>query len=99
MVLACGSVSDKFCFIFNTNIKQITGGNDFDAVIHEIVFPVGSSDGSEICFNVTILRDNISETNQFFMLRLRILTPTVFSIADDGGIATVTIIDDDGTVQ
>ena len=64
-----------------------------------LVFPVGSSDGSEICFNVTILRDNISETNQFFMLRLRILTPTVFSIADDGGIATVTIIDDDGTVQ
>ena len=52
-----------------------------------------------MCFDVTILRDNISESNQFFLLRLRILTPTVFSIADDGGKTTVTIIDDDGTVH
>ena len=85
--------------INNTNVKQIAGGNDFDAVVHEIVFQAGSSDGSEMCFNVTILRDNISESNQFFLLRLRILTPTVFSIVDDGIITTVTIIDDDGTIH
>ena len=63
------------------------------------MFPAGSSDGSEMCFNVTILRDNISESNQFFLLKLRILTPTIFSIVDDGSITTVTIFDDDGTVH
>ena len=33
------------------------------------------------------------------LLRLRILTPTIFSIVDAESITTVTIIDDDGIVH
>ena len=68
MVLEFVAVQVINSAINNINIKQIAGGNDFDAVVHEIVFPAGSSDGCEMCFNVTILRDNISESNQFFLL-------------------------------
>lgn len=86
------------CLLISPNLSPlISAGSDFIAVNETVVFPMGSESGSTHCFDVAIVDDVISETDQSFLLQLNTSTPDVFFVAEVGGQATVTIIDDEGT--
>ena len=70
--------------------------SDFLPVNTNLVFTAGSSDGDSLCFDVVIIDNSIAELDESFTLILNSLTPSVFSVAGNGGQATVTIIDDEG---
>ena len=63
-----------------------------------IGFSAGSEGGDSRCILVTILDDNIAEAEQSFSLQLASLTPNVFTVADNGGLSTVVIFDNEGEV-
>lgn len=70
--------------------------SDFLPVNTNLVFTAGSSDGDSLCFNVVIIDNSIAELDESFTLTLSSLTPSILSVAGDGGQATVTIIDNEG---
>jgi len=70
--------------------------SDFLPVNTNLVFTAGSSDGDSLCFNVVIIDNSIAELDESFTLILSSLTPSVFSVAGNGGQATVTISDNEG---
>ena len=74
-----------------------SAGNDYLPVNETVVFSAGSESGSLQCFDVVIVDDVVSETDQSFFLQLNTSTPDEFFVAEVGGQATVTIIDDEGT--
>ena len=73
-----------------------TAGDDYVDTAQSLVFPAGSISNSFFCVSIRIINNTIAETNQSFNVILTSLTPDVFTVADDGGKATVTIIDDEG---
>ena len=75
---------------------MFTDGSDYVGIDSNFTFTAGSPPGSRVFVPITILNDSIAEANQTFTVTLTSETPNVFTVADEGGLATVTIIDDDG---
>ena len=63
-----------------------------------VIFSAGSVSGDTSCVGVSIIDDSIVEIDQSFTLHLVPLSPDVI-IPVGGGIATVTITDDDGNTN
>ena len=49
-----------------------------------------------MCVSIEIIDDNILEVEQSFRVSLSSVTPNVFSVADDGSVSTVIIVDNEG---
>ena len=73
-----------------------TDGSDYDGIDSTFTFSAGSPPDSRVFVPIDILNDNIAETDQIFTVTLTSETPDVFTVADEGGLITVTIIDDEG---
>lgn len=63
-------------------------GNDYGLVSETLLFTPGGS--SVLCFNVSIIDDDILETTEYFMLSLNLLDQVV-----DSARANVSIIDNE----
>ena len=83
-------------YIMLTWFSLHTAGGDYVDRAQSLLIPADSINGSYFCVSIPIINDNIAETNQSFYVILTSLTPGVFTVADDGGKATVTIVDDEG---
>ena len=96
MILCFETVNDK-CYS-SIYIKLFSAGRDYVELMTDLNFDMGQQSGFKLCINVTILNDATFEVNQTFSLQLRILTPSMVSIADGGGIAILLIVDDEGMI-
>ena len=52
--------------------------------------------GDTFCVYIDIINDTVAETEQSFTVTLTSNTPHIFTVADGGDTATVTITDDEG---
>ena len=79
------------CISILTHIA--TEGSDFSFAPHNISFPDGVT---IVTFNVTIMRDNILENDEFFSLSIDALTlPERVTVGSFNDITTITIANDD----
>ena len=91
---AFGFQNSILCFYILYSI--FTAGSDYDGIDSTFTFFAGSPPGSRVSVPIDTLNDNIAETSQTFTVTLTSETPDVFTVADEGGLVTVTIIDDEG---
>lgn len=73
-----------------------TDESDFETLTLMISILNGTEGGSTECFIVNIFDDSIGEIEQSFSVILISNTPDVFTVAEDGGLTTITIIDNEG---
>ena len=85
-------------FILNYNKTFFSAGKDYVQFMTELNFDTRQQNGFKSCINVAILNDSTFEVNQTLSLQLNSLTPSVVTITDGGGIATVLIVDDEGMI-
>ena len=80
----------------HTHTHTHTGVSDFAPLMLTIDVLSGTEGGSAVCFYITIVDDNIDEAEQSFSVILTSNTPDIFTVADDGALTTITIIDNEG---
>jgi hypothetical protein len=45
-------------------------GEDYEAIHETRSFPINSNNGARVCFNITVLDDNVLEGDQYFIAQL-----------------------------
>ena len=69
------------------------GGSDYVLGETLLTFPSSSLEMQSICTSVTIVEDDVTETNETFVLQFTVATPDRFDAISN---VMITIIDDDG---
>ena len=80
--------SAEFLFL---NFSTALADSDYIAASMNITFTSGSPVGNMVCFNVTIIDDNVIENDEAFTVTLSLL-----STGEQIGQTTITIIHDEG---
>ena len=76
-----------------------TDGVDYTGVFVDVVFPAGSSQGSQVSFNISIIDDQLVEGDETILLQASTDEPgEVPSQSTGQDRATVVIRDDDGRI-
>ena len=65
---------------------------DFELLMTNLTIPQGSRNGDSVCFNVTIIGDNVLEDDETFTVELTTITQDV--VVDGSGSVTITILHD-----
>jgi len=78
--------------ILYSNIYLLIGSEDYDVGPYNVTFPAGDT---KVSFNVTIIDDEILESNEIFQLSINSEKLPVNVIVNNLSNITVTILDDD----
>lgn len=78
------------------SIAATANDGDFHPLSNHLTFSPGSGNGAQLCSSVTILPDNVTETEETFSVILK-LVGDVDSIRLGNNVTRVVHTDDDGT--
>ena len=78
--------------------RMYTAGRDYESLDTTLTFPANLQGGSRQCTFIMIIDDNVAEAEQSFYVVLTSETPNIVSVANNGGLTTVVITDEEGIV-
>ena len=70
---------------------------DFQLSTTELIFPVNATNGTEMCFNISIADDDRVEYDETFSITLTVDNPLDTINGGNTTLVIVTILDNDGT--
>jgi hypothetical protein len=73
-----------------------SGSGDYEPLVAPVTFPAGSADGTRMCTSVTVNSDYLVEAEEYFTVRLALVSSGTSFILGNAT-STITLIDSDGS--